>query len=110
MVPTIYSSFNLFSFSISLAILLTKALKIFNSESVDTKGIIISTKAAFTLEELQKSGQTVGPRLFSTGFILYGAEGDFKAVVNNLDDARFAIERTKAFGAKSVKSYNQPRR
>ena len=70
----------------------------------------VHTKAAFTLEELQKSGQTVGPRLFSTGFILYGAEGDFKAVVNNLDDARFAIERTKAFGAKSVKSYNQPRR
>ena len=70
----------------------------------------VHTKAAFTLEELQRSGKTVGPRLFSTGFILYGAEGDFKAVVNNLDDARFAIARTKAFGAKSVKSYNQPRR
>ncbi|AOW17282.1 amidohydrolase [Polaribacter vadi] len=70
----------------------------------------VHTAAAFTLEELQKSGQLVGPRMFSTGFILYGAEGDFKAVVNNLDDARFAIARTKAFGAKSVKSYNQPRR
>ena len=31
--PTIYSSFYLFSFSISLAILLTKVLKIFNSDS-----------------------------------------------------------------------------
>ena len=70
----------------------------------------VHTAAAFTLEELQRSGQLVGPRLFSTGFILYGAEGDFKAVVNNLEDARFAIERTKAFGAKSIKSYNQPRR
>lgn len=70
----------------------------------------VHTQAAFTLEELQKSGNTVGPRLFSTGFILYGAEGDFKAVINSLDDARFAIERTKAFGAGSVKSYNQPRR
>ncbi len=70
----------------------------------------VHTQAAFTLEELQRSGNTVGPRLFSTGFILYGAEGDFKAVINNLDDARFAIERTKAFGARSVKSYNQPRR
>jgi len=70
----------------------------------------VNTAAAFTLEELQKSGKTVGPRMFSTGFILYGAEGDFKAVVNSLDDARFAIARTKAFGAKSVKSYNQPRR
>lgn len=70
----------------------------------------VNTAAAFTLEELQRSGQLVGPRMFSTGFILYGAEGDFKAVVNNLDDARFAIARTKAFGAKSIKSYNQPRR
>jgi imidazolonepropionase-like amidohydrolase len=48
--------------------------------------------------------------LYSTGTILYGAEGDFKAVVNNLDDARSAIRRTKAYGAFSVKSYNQPRR
>ncbi|TXD60261.1 amidohydrolase family protein [Polaribacter sp. IC066] len=70
----------------------------------------VNTAAAFTLEEMQRSGELVGPRLFSTGFILYGAEGDFKAVVNNLDDARFAIARTKAFGAKSIKSYNQPRR
>lgn len=70
----------------------------------------VNTAAAFTLEELQRKGLTVGPRMFSTGFILYGAEGDFKAVVNNLEDARFAIARTKAFGAKSVKSYNQPRR
>ena len=70
----------------------------------------VNTAAAFTLEEMQKSGQLVGPRMFSTGFILYGAEGDFKAVVNNLQDARFAVSRTKAFGAKSIKSYNQPRR
>lgn len=70
----------------------------------------VHTQAAFTLEELQRAGLTVGPRLFSTGFILYGAEGDFKAVINNMEDARFAIERTKAFGAMSVKSYNQPRR
>ncbi len=70
----------------------------------------VHTAAAFTLEELQRSGHLVGPRMFSTGFILYGAEGDFKAVVNNLEDARFAVSRTKAFGAKSIKSYNQPRR
>lgn len=52
----------------------------------------------------------VGPRLFSTGTILYGADGDFKAVVNSLEDAKSAIRRTKAYGAFSVKSYNQPRR
>lgn len=52
----------------------------------------------------------VGPRLFSTGTILYGADGDFKAVVNSYEDAYSAIKRTKAYGAFSVKSYNQPRR
>ncbi|MDH7447163.1 amidohydrolase family protein [Aquimarina sp. 2201CG14-23] len=69
-----------------------------------------NTETVFTISELIKSGKMVGPRLYSTGFILYGADGDFKAVVNNLEDARSSIRRTKAFGAKSVKSYNQPRR
>lgn len=69
-----------------------------------------NTETVFTLSEMQKSGALVGPRLYSTGFILYGADGDFKAPVNSLEDARSSIRRTKAFGAKSVKSYNQPRR
>ncbi|WP_225034575.1 amidohydrolase family protein [Winogradskyella sp. SM1960] len=68
------------------------------------------SETVFALSELQKAGELVGPRLYSTGFILYGAEGDFKAVINNLEDARSSIRRTKAFGALSVKSYNQPRR
>jgi imidazolonepropionase-like amidohydrolase/Tol biopolymer transport system component len=69
-----------------------------------------NTQAVFALSELLKSGQMVGPRLYSTGHILYGADGDFKAIINDLDDARSSIRRTKAFGALSVKSYNQPRR
>ena len=69
-----------------------------------------NTETVFTLAELIKNGTMVGPRLYSTGFILYGADGDFKAVVNNIEDARSSIRRTKAFGALSVKSYNQPRR
>lgn len=69
-----------------------------------------NSEAIFTLAELVKKGDMVGPRIFSTGIILYGADGDFKAVVNNIEDARSAIRRTKAFGALSVKSYNQPRR
>lgn len=64
----------------------------------------------FGQSELVKAGKMVGPRIFSTGTILYGADGDFKAVINSLDDAQFAIRRTKAWGAFSVKSYNQPRR
>ncbi|ETN94525.1 amidohydrolase family protein [Zhouia amylolytica] len=69
-----------------------------------------NTEAIFSLAELVRNGKIVGPRIFSTGFILYGADGDFKAVINNIEDARSAIRRTKAFGAQSVKSYNQPRR
>jgi len=69
-----------------------------------------NTESIFTISEMVKSGAIVGPRIYSTGFILYGGEGDFKAVVNTIDDARSAIKRTKAFGALSVKSYNQPRR
>lgn len=69
-----------------------------------------NTEWVFAMSELQKAGAIAGPRVFSTGTILYGAEGNFKAVINNLEDARSAIRRTKVFGAFSVKSYNQPRR
>jgi imidazolonepropionase-like amidohydrolase/Tol biopolymer transport system component len=69
-----------------------------------------NTETVFSLSEMIKAGHLIGPRLYSTGFILYGAEGDFKAEIGSLEDARSSIRRTKAFGAKSVKSYNQPRR
>ncbi|MBX7153098.1 amidohydrolase family protein [bacterium] len=69
-----------------------------------------NTEMIFSQSEMVKAGTMVGPRIFSTGIILYGADGDFKAVINSLDDARSAVRRTKAFGAFSVKSYNQPRR
>lgn len=69
-----------------------------------------NTEWVFAQSELQQAGEITGPRVFSTGTILYGADGNFKAVVNNLEDARSAIRRTKAYGAFSVKSYNQPRR
>lgn len=64
----------------------------------------------FSHAEMVRSGAMIGPRIYSTGRILYGAEGDFKAVVDSRDDARSAVERTQAMGGISVKSYNQPRR
>ncbi len=64
----------------------------------------------FSQAELVQAGKMVGPRIYSTGTILYGADYDFKAVVNSLDDARSHLRRMKALGAFSVKSYNQPRR
>lgn len=70
----------------------------------------VNSEMAFSNAEMLKAGRMVGPRLYSTGTILYGAEGDFKAPINSLDDARSTLRRTKAWGAFSVKSYNQPRR
>lgn len=69
-----------------------------------------NTEMVFAQSELIKAGSMTGPRVFSTGTILYGADGDFKAVINSVDDARSALRRTGTFGAFSVKSYNQPRR
>jgi imidazolonepropionase-like amidohydrolase len=64
----------------------------------------------FAASELQRTGAIVGPRLFSTGTILYGAEGSFRARIESLEDARFHVRRMQAVGAFTVKSYNQPRR
>lgn len=69
-----------------------------------------TSETVFSQAELQKAGVLVGPRVMSTGTILYGADGDFKAVINSIEDARNTLARMKALGAFSVKSYNQPRR
>jgi imidazolonepropionase-like amidohydrolase/Tol biopolymer transport system component len=68
------------------------------------------TGEVFAAAEMARAGQIRAPRIFSTGTILYGAAGDFKAEVETLDDAAAHLRRMKAVGAISVKSYNQPRR
>jgi imidazolonepropionase-like amidohydrolase/Tol biopolymer transport system component len=69
-----------------------------------------NTEMVFSQSEMVKAGIMTGPRIYSTGSILYGADGDFKVVINSLDDARSNLRRLKTVGAFSVKSYNQPRR
>ncbi len=64
----------------------------------------------FTQAEMQRAGLILAPRIFSTGTILYGAKGDFHAHVDSLGDALMHLRRMQAYGAHSVKSYNQPRR
>ncbi len=68
------------------------------------------THLVFSASELLKAGDMVGPRLYSTGTILYGAEGSFKAVTTSYEEALSHLRRMQAVGAFSVKSYNQPRR
>ena len=69
------------------------------------------TTEFFAAAEMQRAGDIVAARLFSTGTILYGATvAGYTAHVDSLDDAKFHVERLKKAGAFSVKSYNQPRR
>jgi imidazolonepropionase-like amidohydrolase len=69
-----------------------------------------NTHSIFAAAELARSGKIVSPRIYSTGTILYGAQSTVRAIVESLDDARSHLRRMKAIGARSVKSYNQPRR
>lgn len=64
----------------------------------------------FAAAEMQRTGQILAPRIFSTGDIIYGAKSNYFAEINSLDEAREHIRRLKAQGANSVKNYNQPRR
>ena len=64
----------------------------------------------FTHAEMQRAGEVVAPRIFSTGTVLYGAKWDQAAPIDGYDDALAHLKRQKANGAISVKSYNQPRR
>ncbi|MCY3970714.1 MAG: amidohydrolase family protein [Acidobacteria bacterium] len=68
------------------------------------------TSTFFAASEMQRAGEIVGPRLFATGTILYGAFGSFRAIVETPDDAVQHLRRLQKVGAISVKSYNQPRR
>jgi imidazolonepropionase-like amidohydrolase/Tol biopolymer transport system component len=69
-----------------------------------------NTESIFSASEMERAGLIVQPRTFSTGTILYGAAGSYKAQIDSLEDALFHLKRMKAVGAFSVKSYNQPRR
>ena len=64
----------------------------------------------FAAAEMQRTGQILAPRIFSTGDIVYGARSSYFAEINSLDDARRHVRRLKAQGAGSIKNYNQPRR
>jgi imidazolonepropionase-like amidohydrolase/Tol biopolymer transport system component len=64
----------------------------------------------FAASEYQRAGLIMGPRMFSTGDVVYGAHSEGFSSIDSLDDARHHIRRLKAQGAISIKNYNQPRR
>ncbi|MEM8724924.1 MAG: amidohydrolase family protein, partial [Pseudomonadota bacterium] len=65
----------------------------------------------FAAAERQRAGMLLGPRLFSTGEIIYGAKApSVYARIDSYEDALAHVRRIKAQGGISVKNYNQPRR
>ncbi|TVQ60475.1 MAG: amidohydrolase, partial [Phycisphaerales bacterium] len=68
------------------------------------------THTIFAAAEMTRAGKIIGPRIYSTGTILYGAAGWFRAEIESREDAVRHLRRLKSMGAISVKSYNQPRR
>lgn len=65
----------------------------------------------FVASEMQRAGLITGPRIFSTGEIIYGARApDVYAQIDSYQDALDHVRRLKAQGGHSVKNYNQPRR
>ncbi|ODP39542.1 amidohydrolase family protein [Sphingomonas turrisvirgatae] len=70
-----------------------------------------SARTVFAAQERQRAGKLLGPRIFSTGEIVYGARNaNVYAEINSYEDALAHVRRLKAQGAHSVKNYNQPRR
>ena len=65
----------------------------------------------FIASDLQRTGDLLAPRMFSTGRIIYGARNPYAyAQIDTFQDALDHVRRLRAEGAPSVKNYNQPRR
>jgi imidazolonepropionase-like amidohydrolase len=65
----------------------------------------------FPQGEMVEAGAIVGPRVYSSGDVLYGGQQtDIWAEVGSLADARRQVRRMKAYGARMIKVYQQPRR
>ncbi|WP_084419934.1 amidohydrolase family protein [Henriciella litoralis] len=66
---------------------------------------------SFAASELQRAGEILAPRIYTTGEVVYGAKapGGF-ADIQTYEDALAHVHRLKAQGAHGIKNYNQPRR
>jgi len=70
-----------------------------------------SNTSFFVADDMQRTGMILGPRMFSTGRIIYGARAaGAYAQIDSIEDALDHVRRLRAEGAPSVKNYNQPRR
>jgi Tol biopolymer transport system component/imidazolonepropionase-like amidohydrolase len=65
----------------------------------------------FAQGEMVEAGVMTGPRVYSSGDVLYGGQqAPIFAEVTSFDDAKRQVKRMKAYGARMIKVYQQPRR
>ncbi len=57
-----------------------------------------NTEMVFTTSEMIRAGMKLGPRLYSTGTILYGAETPFKVAIEKYEDALAPSEAAEGSG------------
>jgi imidazolonepropionase-like amidohydrolase/Tol biopolymer transport system component len=70
-----------------------------------------SNSDSFAASALQRTGELLAPRLYTTGRIVYGAKSPTAyADIQSYDDALDHVRRLKKQGAHGIKNYNQPRR
>lgn len=69
-----------------------------------------STDLVFGQAELVEAGRMAGPRVYSTGYILYGALDNLSAKLKTPEDAVRQVKRLQDMGAIGVKSYQQSHR
>lgn len=65
----------------------------------------------FAQAELVEAGETLGPRIYSTGEVVFGAPLRAEGVrITGIEDARHVVRRQKDFGAVMIKQYGLPNR
>ncbi len=67
----------------------------------------------FSQSEMVEAGEMLGPRIYSTGDVIYGTESNFPVVYENIkgiDAARDVVKRYKAYNPAMLKEYMQLRR
>jgi Tol biopolymer transport system component/imidazolonepropionase-like amidohydrolase len=65
----------------------------------------------FAEGEMVEAGEMIGPRIYSSGDVLYGGQtASIYTKVDSLEDALHAVRRMKAYGTHWLKVYQQPRR
>lgn len=69
-----------------------------------------ATDLVFGQAELVEAGRMAGPRVHSTGFILYGALSTLGTRLASYEQAEAAVRRLAGVGAIGVKSYQQAHR